>query len=335
MITGIREHAHKVMTQVQFNGAGKSQLVASWHRCLLRHNLDPTMPTELRRLDAHELSRARQGAAPLIRAFQRALRDQKSAFPGQRVCALVTDANGIVLSAYRHGIDADCLARMGLSQGYDWSEAHRGTNGVGTCLVSERPVTIRRDEHFYLPIAPMACVAAPIFGPDGELSGAFNLSLLSRTADSAFARQALLFLAISVARDIEKTLFVNAYPDCRIITMGDTSRSGVGLFAVDQDDVVIGATRMARTLKGLTPQSLLKGIPASDIFEDNGKDSFAQAERAVLRRALLRTRGNVTAAADCLEISRATMKRKVGKHFTSPVSATPQLRAIPARHRPN
>jgi transcriptional regulator of acetoin/glycerol metabolism len=42
-------------------------------------------------------------------------------------------------------------------------------------------------------------------------------------------------------------------------------------------------------------------------------DAFAEAERGVLYRALAETDGNVTAAAERLGISRATLHRKMKK----------------------
>ncbi|MDD9746812.1 MULTISPECIES: GAF domain-containing protein [Marinovum] len=324
MVTAMREHANKVMTQVQSDGAARSELVASWHRCMLRHRLDPAAPTGPRRLSAQELSLARHGTGPLVDSFQQGLRDLKKVFGGQSACSLVTGADGIVLDASGHGTDPERLDHLGLSPGFDWSEEQSGTNGVGTCLVSERPVSIRHDEHFFLPEDPMACVAAPIFGPEGHLAGALNLSLLSRAAEDAFATRALLHLAISVARDIEKACFVKAHPGCRIVTAENPSGPGLSLLAIDGDDVIVGATRAVRTGREIDAPALARGIPASDLFEPCDSDGFARAERAVLRRTLLRTQGNVTAAAELLDISRATMKRKVGKHFAPTGRATPK-----------
>ena len=33
--------------------------------------------------------------------------------------------------------------------GHRWSEESVGTNGIGTCLVEQRALTIHRDQHFF------------------------------------------------------------------------------------------------------------------------------------------------------------------------------------------
>jgi len=76
---------------------------------------------------------------------------------------------------------------------------------------------------------------------------------------------------------------------------------------------VMGATRAARLALGLGHRSLETPTPAADLIE--GKrgqgDDVAAAERAVLQRALARSRGNVSKAATALAMSRATLHRKM------------------------
>jgi transcriptional regulator of acetoin/glycerol metabolism len=76
---------------------------------------------------------------------------------------------------------------------------------------------------------------------------------------------------------------------------------------------VIGATRAARTALGINTQSLARPIPASDLIGNfkERQDDFQTAERAVLQRALARAGGNVSRAAKELDMSRATLHRKM------------------------
>ena len=62
-----------------------------------------------------------------------------------------------------------------------------------------------------------------------------------------------------------------------------------------------------------TPADIARGVVASDLI-DMQCDTPGVAECGVLRRALVRNRGNVTAAARELSISLATMKRKIRQH---------------------
>jgi hypothetical protein len=47
-------------------------------------------------------------------------------------------------------------------EGAQWDEAHAGTNGPGTALRLDSPVTIRATEHFVRPVQVWTCAAAPV-----------------------------------------------------------------------------------------------------------------------------------------------------------------------------
>ena len=85
------------------------------------------------------------------------------------------------------------------------------------------------------------------------------------------------------------------------------------LIAVDEDDLVIGASRAARHMLGLTDELLRNPLPASDVLGEqaNAELDYATAERGAIQRALARSGGNVSAAANNLGISRATLHRKL------------------------
>src|SRR5207244_13051980 len=50
------------------------------------------------------------------------------------------------------------------------------TNGMGTCLIAERPVMIHRTDHFLAQNTQLTCSAAPIFNMRGELLAALDIS---------------------------------------------------------------------------------------------------------------------------------------------------------------
>ncbi|TIS71510.1 MAG: sigma-54-dependent Fis family transcriptional regulator, partial [Mesorhizobium sp.] len=64
-----------------------------------------------------------------------------------------------------------------------------------------------------------------------------------------------------------------------------------------------------------TQKYLDKPIPAADLlgWAEQGPECLAEAERGVLQRALARADGNVSAAAQALGISRATLHRKLSR----------------------
>jgi len=195
-----------------------------------------------------------------------------------------------------------------------WSEKYEGTNGIGTCLIEQRAVTIDREQHFYVRNALLTCTTAPIYDERGELVAALDVSSCRADLTEGFVK--LIATAVSdAARGIEAENFRLAFPGARIQLAPAGERAGPALLAVDRDDLVIGATRAARLALGIDAQSIARPRPAADIIgraRAEGDDIEA-AERAVLLRALARSGGNVSKAARDLNLSRATLHRRMNQ----------------------
>jgi transcriptional regulator of acetoin/glycerol metabolism len=125
----------------------------------------------------------------------------------------------------------------------------------------------------------------------------------------------LIATAVSdAARTIEAENFRIAFPQARILLTTGADRGGLALLAVDRDDLIVGATRAARVALGLNSAALARPIPAGDLIGRNAEsDDIEAAERAVLQRALARSSGNVSKAARDLNMSRATLHRKMNQ----------------------
>jgi transcriptional regulator of acetoin/glycerol metabolism len=193
-----------------------------------------------------------------------------------------------------------------------WSENCEGTNGIGTCLVEQRLLTIHRDQHFHARNTLLSCTTAPIYDHEGSLVAALDVSSCRADLTEGFVN--LISVAVSdAARRIEVDNFRLAFPKARIVLAPTADKSSGALVAVDADDLVIGATRSARLALGITQSSLQKPLPAGDLLGGKAtiSEDFAEAERGVLQRALARTDGNISAAAEALGISRATLHRKL------------------------
>ncbi|MET4791650.1 transcriptional regulator of acetoin/glycerol metabolism [Bradyrhizobium japonicum] len=78
----------------------------------------------------------------------------------------------------RRGTPADdaTLQSWGLWTGTLWSEEHEGTNGIGTCLVDQPPLTIDRDQHFFTRNTILSCTAVPIYDHEAALAGVLDVS---------------------------------------------------------------------------------------------------------------------------------------------------------------
>ncbi|BCG82399.1 hypothetical protein MesoLj113b_59410 [Mesorhizobium sp. 113-3-3] len=211
-------------------------------------------------------------------------------------------------------MDDETFHSWGLWTGSVWNEESQGTNGIGTCLVERRALTIHRDQHFHTRNTGLSCTTAPIYDHQGELVAALDVSSCRADLTEAFAN--LISVAVvDAARRIEAENFKMAFPKARILLAPVTDKGSGALIAVGADDLVVGATRSARLALGITQQCLDKPMPATDLlgWGETGPEILAEAERGMLQRALARAGGNVSAAAQALGISRATLHRKLNR----------------------
>jgi transcriptional regulator of acetoin/glycerol metabolism len=224
---------------------------------------------------------------------------------------MLADSNGVPID--RRGAPADdkTFQSWGLWEGAVWSEESEGTNGIGTCIVEQRTLTIHRDQHFYARNMLLSCTTAPIFDHEGKLLAVLDVS--SCRADLVEGFLHLISLAASdAARRIEAEHFRASFPQARIMLVPAPDRHAAALVAVDGDDLVVGANRPARQLLGITQASLDKGMLAGMLIKGKtgSASAFAEAERGVLHRALVEADGKLSAAAKALGISRTTLYRK-------------------------
>jgi transcriptional regulator of acetoin/glycerol metabolism len=308
------EHRHedRVAKASQSPGA-VTRLAASWRRSMVKHGLDPAGAPSVRRLTPRELAERREALDGFINVARPQL-DQLFQLVCPTGCSvLLTDASGIVLEQRVTEADAGVFRGWGLCNGADWSEAAEGTNGIGTCIIEGRQVTIHRDEHFYARNTGLSCMDAPIWGPDGRLIAALDVS--SARTDTERWNGLIAAQVAQSARQIEAAFFRASFPGARIITAqppgGDEAML---LIAVDKDDLAIGANRAARRAFGLEKEGQLRPRPASDLFgREDEATGFEIAESAALIRALARAEGNVSAAARALGVGRATLYRRMSR----------------------
>jgi transcriptional regulator of acetoin/glycerol metabolism len=307
------QHADRIQTAIRSGEAASSALVASWQRSARLHQLDPAERRLPNRLGDRELALARQRMEPLLRAAQSSLDRLYLAVGGLGGCVLLADRDGIPVERRGAAGDDDVFEGGGLWTGCVWSEESEGTNGIGTCLVEQRALTIHRHQHFFSRNTTLSCTTAPIFDHQGQLAAALDVSTGRADLSEGFVH--LIAMAVGEAtRRIEAEHFRLAFPDARILVAPLEEWSPSALLAVDKDDIVIGATRAARQAYRHHEALIGQPLPLRDVAGDaRFDDELRHAERAILERALLRTGGNVTAAARQLGVSRATLHRKLGK----------------------
>lgn len=307
-------HADHVQASIARSDAAHSALVASWRRSLQLHRLDPAERKAPRRLTEAELMLARQRMEPLARAAEASLNRLYLAVGGVGCCVMLADRNGIPIDRRGAVADDETFDEWGLWTGTVWSEDAEGTNGIGTCIAEQRALTIHRDQHFFSRNTLLSCTTAPVYDHEGNLAAALDVSSCRSDLTEGFVQ--LIAVAVGdAARRIEAENFRMVYSSARILLAPVAERGAGAFIAVDADDLVVGATRSARLALGITREALAKGLLAADLLGDAAKTSedLDDAERGVVQRAIARTGGNVSAAAQNLGISRATLHRKLAR----------------------
>ncbi|WP_245509104.1 helix-turn-helix domain-containing protein [Mesorhizobium sp. M4B.F.Ca.ET.019.03.1.1] len=307
-------HADHVQASIARSDAAHSALVASWRRSLQLHRLDPAERKAPKRLTEAELMLARQRMEPLARAAEASLNRLYLAVGGVGCCVMLADRNGIPIERRGAVADDETFDEWGLWTGTVWSEDSEGTNGIGTCIADQRALTIHRDQHFFSRNTLLSCTTAPVYDHEGNLAAALDVSSCRSDLTEGFVQ--LIAVAVGdAARRIEAENFRMVYSNARILLAPVAERGAGAFIAVDADDLVVGATRSARLALGITREALAKGLLAADLLGDAAKTSedLVDAERGVVQRAIARTGGNVSAAAQNLGISRATLHRKLAR----------------------
>ncbi|MFY0662056.1 MAG: sigma-54-dependent Fis family transcriptional regulator [Shimia sp.] len=293
------------------SAAAHSRLAASWHRSAHKHGLDPASKRDVARVTQDCLKHRRTSLDTFMTVAAPRL-DALYALVGQSGCGVfLSDAKGVILDQRLSDADAPTFDHWGLCNGADWSEAQEGTNGIGTCLTEGRRLIIHRDEHFFACNTGMSCIDAPIYGSDGSIVAALDVS--SARADQTEAFNRLIAAQVAqTARAIEEAHFRATYPTARIVVAESEDAEAATLLAIDSDDLVVGATREARRVFGMESSAALTPRPAADILgREDGPTGFEKAERAAVVRAIARADGNISQAARQLGIGRATLYRRM------------------------
>ena len=294
------------------SAAARSAVSASWARSLLTHGLDPAATTRMHRVAQSEINARREASGALLDVASSEL-TRLFQLVGQPGCGLfLTDAEGVVLDHRMVEADETTFQQgLGLDVGAVCSEAADGTNGMGTCLAEKRPVVIHREEHFLERNTAFTCIGAPVFGAQGEIVAALDLST-GRVDHTKAGNRLLAHVLIQTARKIEERLFRALHPKARFLVPDSNPDEPPSILAIDNDDLVIGANRAARLTYGLGLSNPFEAIPASDLLGQGPKARDMDAvNRSAIVRALTRSGWNVSRAARQLGIGRTTLYRQM------------------------
>ncbi|MFK4631673.1 transcriptional regulator of acetoin/glycerol metabolism [Bradyrhizobium elkanii] len=141
-------HTDKVLDVLAGRGA-PSDLSASWRRSGHLHALDPASRLPSHRLSQADIAAAQQRLGGFLKVAQSTLDRLFLAVGGVGCSVLLADRDGVVVDRRGAGADDATFDAWGLWTGAVWSEKYEGTNGIGTCIVEKRPLSIDREQHFF------------------------------------------------------------------------------------------------------------------------------------------------------------------------------------------
>lgn len=241
----------------------------SWRRCVDDYGLEPA------RIGSDVLTRAelvshRQQIGEVVDIARHEMLTLAGQIAGSDYALLFTNADGFILC---HQTER-CLERdfraAGLWDGANWSEVHRGTNGIGTALVERRPVTVHCSDHFATRNTALSCSAAPIYAPSGHLLGVLDASS-ARCEESRASQMHTMALVRITAQMIEKRLFLRTWHGQRILRFHSrpefVNLIQDGIIALDGDGVILAADRGAAIQLGFDDRAALAGREITTLFD--------------------------------------------------------------------
>ena len=247
---------------------GADIVKASWRRCLADYGLDRSARRPIERVTSSVVRDLRERmedillqASPVVEGMRRIAADTNHVI-------LLSNADGVVVNSFADSPGSKEMARAGLETGSIWQEQRVGTNGIGTSIVSRQPITVFGGAHFNENFATFTCSAAPIFGPDGQVIAAFDISgrAIPGSSDGNFAQ----YFAREAAGQISMMLFRKWHRnDCIVALTNEPDpmpMSVKALVATDESGCILGATQEALSFLGVPDLSGIGGRCITDIW---------------------------------------------------------------------
>ncbi len=158
--------------------SGVEDVSSSWQRSANKHGVDPADRTAPRILTTGELKPLREPLDELVFSAQEEIDQLYRVVREAGYTLLFCDSSGVAIEHRGEDAQASRFEYWGTWLGGMWSEEVEGTNGIGTCIVEERPITVHRSQHFRSRHVNLSCSGAPVFGVDGRLMAVLDVSAI-------------------------------------------------------------------------------------------------------------------------------------------------------------
>jgi len=267
-------HIERVVSLTQDGGSTMkstpdSEIASSWHRCIGEYGLDPAQKHETLVLDRPDLQERQESLSVLMDIAHHQMETLYQQIAGTGYAIILTDREGVILDNIADRALNREFSQAGLWLGAVWTEQTEGTNGIGTCLVNKRPITVHQNEHFRPSNIGLTCSGAPIFDASGQLLAVLDASS-ARSRDSKqsqFHTEALVTLS---AKMIENYHFLRRYRAEWVLRfhhrpefIGAISE---GMIAFDESGTVLAVNQSALNQLRYAARPLLIGASIESVF---------------------------------------------------------------------
>ena len=274
----IDRHADHVLDVVRsgFHDPANDVVMRSWSRCLNEYRLHPDKPREPTVVARVALEERRARRADVIDCARYEMTTLYQQLADNESAVVLTDTDGVIVHMVSSPEFATEVGPLGLRAGGIWSETEAGTNGMGTCLAAARPVSVRREDHFFTQFTQLTCSAVPVFDPSGDI-----VAVLDVSSRSELMQQHLLVLLGMTARMIENRLidqqFRNAHPLHFHSRPEFVYTLHEGKLAVGDDGRILAANRSALFQLGLQSMDEIRSRRIEDVFQTSLADMLQRS----------------------------------------------------------
>src|SRR5580700_3334017 len=261
-------HLDQVESVVQDGGPTPDleEVSASWRRCTGQLLINPDSPAVPHIVTENELRVFREPLSKAILHAQEEIDRLYAIVRQEGYVVLLCNTDGVAIHHRGAEAQAEQFKYWGIWVGGVWSERIEGTNGIGTCITEQRPVLVHCGQHYRTRHGKLTCAGAPVFDAFCKLAGVLDVSAVAGGSEQT--QQLALAATIASARAVEERLFRESFRHAWVMAASPSDESGPALLlAVDDDQRLIGADRVARLAFSLSDKDLADGTDLSGIFD--------------------------------------------------------------------
>jgi len=229
----------------------RPEVANSWQRCR-NQKVDPYAQISLD-IKGNELKEKLLASQHLIKIARPFIHNLYGFVKGSGFQVVLTDNEGFILEAIGDPEIIKRTKQIQLCPGGNWNESVKGTNAIGTAIVEKKPIQIFAREHYCRPHHYLTCSASPIFDPEGQMVGIFDV-----TGDYKSFNPHTISMVVASVSAIENQLRLHKatsklYVSYKLSnTLLETTSDGI--ISVDTNGIVTQLNSYAAKILGVDPR---------------------------------------------------------------------------------